>query len=207
MARKKTTKKEKVSKRKTKIDWSAVEKEYSLGQLSNCSLAKKYGVSEGAIRKWAKKEGWQRDLKETFDKALEEAVITEAAQKSTKGTDGSTKGTDVVLSDEQVVKAAVNTTLEVIQRHRSDITKLNELADKAAENIDKIFQNKSFDDVEFMLGTGRESVLTMLQKLTAIKEKAILLERQAYSLSDKSEGDKKDMTVKLVNYADADDTL
>lgn len=41
-------------------DWSAVRKEFEAGVLSNRALAKKHGVSEAAIRKHAKKDGWRK---------------------------------------------------------------------------------------------------------------------------------------------------
>ncbi len=42
-------------------DWLAIEGEYRNGKKSVNALAKEYGVSEGGIRKHAKKEGWLRD--------------------------------------------------------------------------------------------------------------------------------------------------
>lgn len=42
-------------------DWLAIEGEYRAGKKSVNALAKEYGVSEGGIRKHAKKEGWLRD--------------------------------------------------------------------------------------------------------------------------------------------------
>ncbi len=43
------------------VDWLAIEGEYRAGQKSVNSIAKEHGVSEGGIRKHAKKEGWLRD--------------------------------------------------------------------------------------------------------------------------------------------------
>lgn len=42
------------------IDWSEVRREFEAGILSNRALAKKYGVSEAAVRKHAKKGGWRK---------------------------------------------------------------------------------------------------------------------------------------------------
>ena len=43
------------------VDWLAIEGEYRAGVKSVNSLAAEHGISEGAIRKRAKKEGWSRD--------------------------------------------------------------------------------------------------------------------------------------------------
>ena len=46
---------------KKQIDWEAVERDFRVGQLSNRMSAEKYGVSETAIRKRAKRDGWERE--------------------------------------------------------------------------------------------------------------------------------------------------
>lgn len=44
-----------------KPDWLTIETEYRAGKRSVNALATDHGISEGAIRKRAKKEGWVRD--------------------------------------------------------------------------------------------------------------------------------------------------
>lgn len=46
--------------RRSKADWKAVEAEFRAGALSNRQIAKKFGVSESAIRKRAEAGGWVR---------------------------------------------------------------------------------------------------------------------------------------------------
>ena len=46
---------------KPAIDWEAVEREYRAGQLSNRMIAEKHGISDTAIRKRAKRDGWERE--------------------------------------------------------------------------------------------------------------------------------------------------
>ena len=43
-------------------DWDQIENDWRFGDLSNVKLAEKHGVSEGAIRKRAKAEGWQKGV-------------------------------------------------------------------------------------------------------------------------------------------------
>lgn len=43
-------------------DWDAIEREYRLGIRANTAIARTYGITEGAIRKRAKAEGWTKDL-------------------------------------------------------------------------------------------------------------------------------------------------
>ena len=44
-------------------DWEALEAEYRAGAASIRELARKYDVSDTAIRKKAKADNWERDLK------------------------------------------------------------------------------------------------------------------------------------------------
>lgn len=44
------------------VNWPAIEDEYRAGGVSNVALAKKYTVTEGAIRKRAKVNGWQKGV-------------------------------------------------------------------------------------------------------------------------------------------------
>ena len=46
---------------KKPIDWEAAERDFRVGQLSNRMIAEKHGVSETAIRKRAKRDGWERE--------------------------------------------------------------------------------------------------------------------------------------------------
>jgi len=46
--------------KKQKIDWPAIQADFSEGRMSNRELAAWYSISEGAIRKRAKAEGWVR---------------------------------------------------------------------------------------------------------------------------------------------------
>ena len=56
-------------------DWEAIHAEYRAGQLSNVMLGKKYGVTEGAIRKRAKAEGWQKDLADAVRQQVKEKLV------------------------------------------------------------------------------------------------------------------------------------
>ncbi len=43
-------------------DWDAIEHAWRFGGLSNVAIANEYGISEGAIRKRAKSEGWAKGV-------------------------------------------------------------------------------------------------------------------------------------------------
>jgi len=182
----------KQSKRK-KVDWGNLAKEYRIGQVSVRALARKYNVSEGAIRKKAKQQEWQRDLKNAFEDALETAIVQDTAQEVTKKS--TRKSTQKVrsanFSDKAAVKAAVEVSIDVIQGHKKHISKLHEISDQAQDALSELFQTKDIAGFEW-LGVLRESPFSMLQKLASAREKAIKLERQAYNLDRKDGGKETD---------------
>ncbi len=49
-----------MSKKDKPIDWAGIERDFRAGVMSNREIARWYGLSETAIRKKAKAEGWER---------------------------------------------------------------------------------------------------------------------------------------------------
>lgn len=49
-----------MSKKDKPIDWASIERDYKAGSMSNREIARWHGLSETAIRKKAKAEGWER---------------------------------------------------------------------------------------------------------------------------------------------------
>lgn len=45
------------------MDWLAIEADYRPNKLSLRTIGEKYGCTEGAIRKRAKRDGWMREIK------------------------------------------------------------------------------------------------------------------------------------------------
>jgi uncharacterized protein YjcR len=53
-----------------KPDWEAIETAYRAGMMSLREIAAQHGISEGAIRKRAKRDDWSRDLAAKVKNAL-----------------------------------------------------------------------------------------------------------------------------------------
>lgn len=67
------------SQNRPNADMIAVERDYRAGVLSNREIARNYGVTETAVRKWAKARGWTRDLKARVASAIANRAIRETA--------------------------------------------------------------------------------------------------------------------------------
>lgn len=61
---------------KTKqTDWEAIERAYRAGSLSIRTIAERQGVSDTAIRKKAKVQGWARDLSDQVRKEVRSKLV------------------------------------------------------------------------------------------------------------------------------------
>jgi hypothetical protein len=82
------------------IDWKPVEKDYRAGIRPLRDIAKDNGISEGAIRKRAKRDGWTRDL---TDRIRSKAV--EKVRKAEVRSAGTQKNVLSTATEKQVVDA------------------------------------------------------------------------------------------------------
>lgn len=65
-------------------DWVVIETEYRAGQRSVREIASEHNISEGAIRKRAKKWGWVRDAAKTVRESVKAHMAGAGAQMGTQ---------------------------------------------------------------------------------------------------------------------------
>jgi len=98
------------------IDWNAVQALYRADQISTREIARRYHVTEGAIRVRATKEGWAKDLGHKVAIGVKDAVLRSNYAKSTTQTK---KGKDRVTTEKAVVNAAIQEGKAVVLRHQT----------------------------------------------------------------------------------------
>ena len=152
-------------------DWEAIEREYRAGQLSLRAIAAKAGITEGAIRKKAKAEGWQRALADKVREAVREKLVR---------SDGTQFGTQEQRADDaSIVETAAIRGLQVITSHRRDLEQLHGLKRIIATRL-AMHLNGEQPDGPFM--GDKESPGDLLEKLSRVTTRLIPLERQAFNL-------------------------
>jgi hypothetical protein len=100
-------------------DLIAVEADYRAGVMSVRAVAAKHGVSEGAVRKWAKNakpEPWKRDLSEKVREAARAALVR-VPVRSTHTAYGEVR----TASEREVVDVAARAIVQVVREHRGAI--------------------------------------------------------------------------------------
>lgn len=89
------------------FDIERIEADYRAGQFSLREIGRLNGVSEGLVRKLAKKHGWQRDLTQKVRDAVRSKTVRSAVRAANP---------ERVLSDEEIVEEAGHRGAEALGR-------------------------------------------------------------------------------------------
>lgn len=128
-------------------DWERIECEYRAGVLSIRQIALEFGVSDGAIRKRAKKEEWERDLNGKIEAKADAIVRKEAVRTQVLASES------YKASEKETIEANANLVASVRITHRKDIEKARTMT------------MALFDELEHMIGTDQADLLAQLGEL------------------------------------------
>jgi hypothetical protein len=200
--------------KKPDIDWIAIELEYRAGIKSSRTLASEFGVTEGAIRKRAKKDEWQRDLASKIRAKADDLVRTATVRSQVR--------TEDAISERVLVEVNAQVQTNIILSHRTDIQRarkitmslLSELehqtdnADLYEQLAELLFQpdekgvdkrNELFNKVISL--SGRSSTMkTLADSLKSL----IALEREAFGVDQKDNSSESGVEAVLKRIALAD---
>ena len=170
-------------KKPRQLDWERIGAEYRAGKLSLREIGRQHGCSEGAIRKRAKAEGWERDLQARVDEAVRNKLVRAEVRIS-------------AATEKEVVDAAAAASVHVVLSHRKDIAKLRELEERfidelggeGAEQPKKLFitqyQGKVVQEEVGLTVTEKASTL---QSLAMVRFKRIEIERKVFNIDGERE--------------------
>ena len=174
-------------------DWERIEADYRAGLMSLREIASANRITEGAIRKRAKRDGWERNLQAKIQAKADamvarRAVVAEHAK----------------ATEREIVEANAERIAQVRGEHRADITRartlalqlLDELegqvgqADAAPELWRALVDQTSMKTAELL-----DKVLSVPSRVDSLKKLAdtlrtlIGLEREAYGLDTAPDGE------------------
>lgn len=180
------------------IDWERIEADYRAGILSLREIALPFGVTEGAIRKRAKRDGWERDLGPKIQ-AKADALVRKAEVRNTVRNANA-------ATERQIIEANAERIAQVRGEHRSDIarvrnlglTLLGELESQSADpamlaQLGELMANPDENGVDKLNDLYKKIISTpsrvdSAKKVAETLRHAIGLEREAYGLDDKTSG-------------------
>ena len=155
------------------VDWESIEREFRAGVLSLRVIAGTHGVTEGAVRKRALRDGWQR--------ALADKVRAEVREKLAR-LDGTQEGTqERKCKDVDIIEVASIRGAAVVEAIRKDLAQLMAMRRTIAERLEGYLAGRA-QDKPFM--GDKESPSDLLEKLSRIDARVIPLQRQAFNLDD-----------------------
>jgi predicted DNA-binding protein YlxM (UPF0122 family) len=182
----------------TKPDWEAIESAYRAGLMSLREIASQHNISEGAIRKRAKRGDWSRDLAAKVKERADDLVRKAEVRKQVRAENS--------FSERVLVEATAEVIATVRMEHRGDIRRAREITNSLFDEL-----GAECADVESLRKLGEmmldpdengrdrlnevyQSIISMPERVKSVKalsdalKNLIGLERQAYDI-DGPEGD------------------
>jgi len=193
--------------RSKNIDWSKIEPLYRAGQLSVNEIARENGLTEGAIRKHAKKYGWSRDLTEQVRAKTREKFVDELAGTSADGTNAQ-RGTD-----EQTTEQAALTQIHVLRDQRKTIggghkitMRLLDELDIASAHVDELktmIVQETIDDpkarTSMLKAVSLPGRAAVMRDLAQAARTWVGLERQAFGIVEEKQDQNKPVGAEPTN--------
>lgn len=193
-----------------KADWERIEIDYRAGVKSLREIAGEHGISEGAIRKRAKRDGWTRDLADKIQQRAEDLVRTQAVRTEVRSEQRAT--------ERQVIEANAEAVANVKMAHRSDISRARAIVNGLLDELQEMVGSDNatlLQELGFLLRSedenGKDRLNDLYQQiislpgrskamkdLTASLQSLVAMERTAYGMDEKAQqlqgGVVKDMT-------------
>lgn len=175
-------------------DWEAIESAYRAGVMSLREIASQHDISEGAIRKRAKRDDWSRDLNAKIKARSDDMVRKQEVRRQVR--------TETTLSERVLIEATAEVITNVRMEHRGDIRRARELAnllfdELSAECADVTALEKLGELMIDPDDNGRDKLNELYHAVISLPERVksakalsetlknlISLERQAYGLDD-----------------------
>lgn len=178
--------------KKAAPDWERIEADYRAGILSVREIAASQGITDTAIRKRAKRDGWQRDLAKRIQDKADALVRTAEVRTQVR--------TESAIPERELVEANAEAIARIRMAHRSDIARSRKLAMSLLEELEietgdlDLFRElgeilRSDDDKgqdrrndlynKVISSAGR---IDSMKKLSETMKTLVGLEREAYGL-------------------------
>ncbi|EPQ4688066.1 hypothetical protein LXC81_004406 [Citrobacter freundii] len=196
----------------SKPDWEAIETAYRAGVMSLREIASQHGISEGAIRKRAKRDDWSRDLNAKIQQKADDLVRKQEVRKQVRN--------ESTLTERVLIEATAEVIATVRMEHRGDIRRARELTntlfDELGAQCADVSALEQFGDIMFDPDDkGRDRLNEIYQKVISLPSRVksmkdlsdslktlIGLEREAYSIENKAETKEVTHNVMLVPTSD-----
>lgn len=195
---------------KTPRDWERIEADYRAGVLSIREIASSQGITDTAIRKRAKRDGWERDLAKRIQDRAEHLVRTAEVRTQVR--------TESAISDRLIVDSNAEKIASVLISQRSDIARSRRLAMSLLQELESVTDNAElFEQLGEILRApddkGQDKRNDLYQKAISMSGRVsnmkalsdtlktlVGLEREAYGINAAAEGGGNEKPVGLDHF-------
>ncbi|MFP2422223.1 hypothetical protein ACLEXA_11875 [Pseudescherichia vulneris] len=160
-----------------KPDWEAIESAYRAGLMSLREIAGKHGISEGAIRKRAKRDDWSRDLAAKVLERADDLVRKAEVRKQVR--------TETTLTERVLIEATAEAIATVRMEHRGDINRARKLANILFDELSA--QCSDVGSLESLGDMLRSPDDKGMDRLNDLYQKIISLPSRVKSMKDLSD--------------------
>lgn len=190
-------------------DWERIELDYRAGILSLRELAAPHGITEGAIRKRAKTQGWDRDLGPKIQAKADALVRKQAVRNTVRSESAPTEKEIIEANGEEVAGVVAGHKAAGARLLRLSMSMLMELEAQTAnvEDLEKLGEMMRVEDE-----AGRDQLNDLYRKIIStpgridagkkaseMVRNAVGIQRQTYKLDDKG-GGQGDVTEFHLNF-------
>lgn len=178
------------------VDWEAVEREYRAGIRSLRDIGESFGCTEGAIRKKAKTQEWERDLSAKIKAKAEALVRKQEVRKQVRE--------ESIISDREQINASAQMLADVVLGQREDVRRSRGVVQKLFAELEFMMdQHGDLKEVAEIVAKNDDGAMEdLLRKITALPVKTdvakklsealrilIELERKVLRIDENPEGD------------------
>lgn len=186
----------KAKAKKPESDWSLIEADYRAGIKTLRQIASEHDITEGAIRKRAKKEEWSRDLSERIRQQADDLVRKEAVRTEVRN--------ESRVPEKEIVRANADMQAGAIIAHRKDIQRYRNLCQALLAQLEaETGEPELFSQIGELLAAPDDKGMDKLneayhkaislpsridgvKKLAETLKTLIALERQAFGIDDRA---------------------
>ena len=127
---------------KKQPDWEKIELDYRAGIKTLREIASEHGLSDGAVRKRAKRDDWGRDLTAKINKKAEDLVRKNEVRMEVRK--------ETAYSEREIIEANALNSANIQVTQRKDLTRFHTIA------------NNLFEEMEAITGNDNAGVLKQL---------------------------------------------
>ncbi len=181
---------------KKATDWERIELDYRAGIMTLREMGALHSVSEGAIRKRAKRDNWTRDLNTKIKMRADELVRKEEVRKAVRS--------EGIVSEVRQVEIGAELLKDIKLGRRERVTRASALTDKLIEELELLTDNRDlFDKLGELMESpddngmdrlndayhkviGLSGRIKMNKELSETMKTLFTLEAQAFGLTDEA---------------------